>query len=60
MCKNNYEIRNGKKSTDPKEYRSKLDENSYLYKLKKFFNTKSNFTYLAFLINSIKSKKFFN
>ena len=59
LCKTNTEIRNAKKSIDPKEFRSQLDKNSFLYKLKKIINTKSNFTYLTFLINSIKSKKFF-
>ena len=59
LCKNNVEIRNSKKSTDPKEFRSKLNTNSFLYKVKKKFNTKTNFTYLVFLINSIKSSKFF-
>ena len=59
LCKTNFEVRNAKKSTNPKEFRSQLDKNSLLYKIKKFFNTKSNFTYLTFVINSIKSKKFF-
>ena len=59
LSKNNIEIRNSKKSTDPKEFRSYLDKKSILYKIKKLLNTKSNFTYLAFLINAIKSKKFF-
>ena len=59
LCKTNFEVRNAKKSTNPKEFRSQLDKNSLLYKIKKFFNTKSNFTYLTFAINSIKSKKFF-
>ena len=59
LCKTNIEIRNAKKSTDPKEFRSQLDKNSLLYKIKNLLNTKSNFTYLAFIINSIKSKKFF-
>ena len=52
-------IENSKKSTDPKEFRNYLHKNSFLFKLKNFLNTKSNFTYLVFLINSIKSKKFF-
>ena len=59
LCKENFEIRNAKKSTDPKEFRSHLDKSSILYKIKRFLNSRSNFTYLAFLINSIKSKKFF-
>ena len=41
LCKNNYEIRNGKKSTDPKEYRSKLDENSFLYKIARIATKKA-------------------
>ena len=59
LCRTNIEIRNDKKSTNPKEFRSALDKNSIFYKIKKFFNTKSNFTYFVFLINSIKSIKFF-
>mgnify|MGYP002026808503 CR=1 FL=1 len=59
LCKINSEIRNSKKSTDPKEFRSKLDSESFLYKIKKFFKVKTNFTYIVFLINSIKSSKFF-
>ncbi len=59
LCKTNIEIRNSKKSTDPIEYRSKLSTDSILFKLKKKFNFKTNFTYLVFLINSIKSSKFF-
>ena len=59
LCRTNIEIRNDKKSTNPKEFISELDKNSIFYKIKKFFNTKSNFTYFVFLINSIKSIKFF-
>mgnify|MGYP001364377661 CR=1 FL=1 len=59
LCKINSEIRNPRKSTDPIEFRSKLDKNSFLFKVKKFLNTKTNFTYLVFLINSLKSRKFF-
>ena len=59
LCRTNIEIRNDQKSTNPKEFRSALDKNSIFYKIKKFFNTKSNFTYFVFLINSIKSIKFF-
>ena len=59
LCKTNILIRNNGKSTDPKEFRAQLDKNSLLFKIKKFFNTKSNFTYFVFLINSIKSIKFF-
>jgi len=59
LCKTNIEIRNAKKSIDPKELRSQLDKNSLLYKIKNLLNAKSNFTYLTFIINSIKSKKFF-
>ena len=59
LCKTNVLIRNKGKSTDPKEFRAQLDKSSLLFKIKKLFNVKSNFTYLVFLINSIKSKKFF-
>ena len=59
LCKTNIMIRNNGKSTEPKEFRAQLDKNSLLFKIKKFFNTKSNFTYFVFLINSIKSIKFF-
>ena len=59
LCKKNVEIRNSKKSTDPKEFRSTLDKGSIFYKIKKRFKIKSNFTYIIFLINSLKSIKFF-
>ena len=55
----NKEIRNNKLSTNPKEYRAKLHENSFFYKIKKIFNTKTNFTYLIFLLNSFKLRDFF-
>lgn len=55
----NKEIRNNKLSIDPKEFRSSLDKDSFFYKIKTMFKIKSNFTYLIFLINSIKLKKFF-
>lgn len=55
----NKEIRNNKLSTDPKEFRSSLDRDSFFYKIKRIFKIKSNFTYLIFIINSIKLKKFF-
>ena len=56
---NNKEVRNNKLSTDPKEFRAKLDKNSFFYKIKIFFNFKTNFTYLVFLINSFKLRNFF-
>ena len=59
MCKENILISNKGESINPKELRSELDKNSILFKVKKFFKTKSNFTYLVFLINSFKLKKFF-
>ena len=59
LCKKNVEIRNSKKSTNPKEFRSTLDKGSIFYKIKKRFKIKSNFTYIIFLINSLKSIKFF-
>ena len=55
----NKEIRNNKISTNPKEFRSNLNKNSFFYKIKKFFNTKTNFTYIIFLINSFKLRNFF-
>ena len=57
--KKNVEIWNSKKSTNPKEFRSTLDKDSIFYKIKKRFKIKSNFTYIIFLINSLKSIKFF-
>ena len=41
LCKKNVEIRNSKKSTDPKEFRSALDKGSIFYKIKKRFKIKS-------------------
>ena len=55
----NKEIRNNKLSTNPKEFRSKLKKNSFLWKVKNLLSIKSNFTYLIFLINSLKLKNFF-
>ena len=55
----NKEVRNNKLSINPKEFRASLSEDSFFYKIKKFFNTKTNFTYLIFLINSFKLMKFF-
>lgn len=59
LCKQNEFISNNKKTTSPKEFRNKLDERTFLFKLKKIFNLKNNFTYPIFLINSLKIKKFF-
>ena len=59
LSKINKEIRNNKISTNPKEFRSSLNKNSFFYKLKRFFNTKTNFTYIIFLINSFKLRNFF-
>lgn len=55
----NKEIRNNQFSTNPLEYRSVLQKDTMFYKLKNFFKIKANFTYIIFLINSFKSKKFF-
>ena len=44
----NKEIRNNKLSTNPKEFRSKLKKNSFLWKVKNLLSIKSNFTYLIF------------
>lgn len=59
LCKNNKTIINKGKNIEPTEFRAKLDRDNYLFRLKKFFKTKSNLTYLSFLINSLKSIKFF-
>ena len=59
LCGINAPIENKRINIGPKELRSKLDKNSFLYKFKKFFNIKSNLTYFIFLVNSIKSIKFF-
>tara|TARA_B100000963_G_C22587639_1_gene653918 strand:+ start:564 stop:1364 length:801 start_codon:yes stop_codon:yes gene_type:complete len=59
LCKYNKFINNKKKSISPKEYRNKLDEKSIFFKIKKYFNLKSNFTYPIFLINALKLKKYF-
>lgn len=60
LCSENRLISNHKKSTNPNEFRSLLDKNSLLYKLKIFFNLKTNFTFIKFIINSFKLKKYFN
>ena len=59
LSKINREIRNNKISTNPKEFRTKLDKNTFFYSVKKLFKIKSNFTYLIFLINSFKLRNFF-
>ena len=59
LCKKNQYIENNKIYLNPKEFRSKLDEKSFFYKIKKIFKFKSNFTYLIFLINAFKLSKFF-
>ena len=59
LCKKNQYIENNKIYLNPKEFRSKLDEKSFFYKIKKIFKFKSNFTYLVFLINAFKLSKFF-
>ena len=53
------EQENKKIYLDPIEYRSKLDEKSFIYKVKRIFKFKSNFTYLVFIINAFKLSKFF-
>lgn len=55
----NKEIRNNKISTNPKEFRASLKTDSFFYKIKNLLNTKTNFTYLVFLLNSFKLKNFF-
>ena len=59
LCKNNKTISNVGKNIDPTEFRAELDQDSYLYRLKKLLKTRSNLTYINFLINSLKSIKFF-
>jgi len=59
LSKINKEIRNNKISTNPKEFRTSLNKNSFFYKIKNLFKTKTNFTYLIFLINSFKLRNFF-
>jgi hypothetical protein len=58
-CLENKFIDNGKKSTSPIEQRNKLNEKHAFFKIKKYLNLKSNFTYPLFLINSLKLKKYF-
>tara|TARA_B100001564_G_C20589204_1_gene646999 strand:- start:503 stop:1267 length:765 start_codon:yes stop_codon:yes gene_type:complete len=58
-CKKNSFIKNSKIYTSPKEFRNKLDEKSFFFKIKKYFNLKNNFTYPVFLINALKLKKYF-
>ena len=59
LCKLNEMIDNKRKNIQPTEMRSQLNKDSILFKLKKALNTKSNFTFLKFLINSMKLKKYF-
>ena len=59
FCKKNKFVENKKKSIRPIEYRNKMDEKSFLFKLKKYLKLRTNFTYPIFLINSFKLKKYF-
>ena len=59
LCKSNKVITNAGKNIEPVEFRAELNQSSYLYRLKKLFKTRSNLTYINFLINSVKSIKFF-
>ena len=59
LCRKNNFIENFKKSTNPIEYRNKLDKKSLFFKLKKYFKLKTHFTYPTFLINAFKVKKYF-
>ena len=59
LCLENKFIDNRKKSTSPVEQRNILSEKSIFFKIKKYFNLKSNFTYPIFLINALKLKKYF-
>ena len=59
LCIENRFIDNKKKSTSPVEFRNQLDETSVFYKVKNYFNLRSNFTYPVFLANALKLKKYF-
>ena len=59
LCLENKFIDNRKKSTSPVEQRNILSDKSIFFKIKKYFNLKSNFTYPIFLINALKLKKYF-
>lgn len=59
LSKINKEIRNGKLSTNPIEFRASLKKNSFFFKLKNILGVKTNFSYLVFLINAFKLKKYF-
>ena len=60
LCKKNKIISNNKKYIHPDEMRGELSNQSILYKLKRIFNLKTNFTYIQFLLNNFKLKKFFH
>jgi len=59
LSKINKEIRNGRLSTNPIEFRALLNKNSFFFKLKNILGVKTNFSYLVFLINAFKLKKYF-
>lgn len=59
LCRKNNFIENFKKSTNPVEYRNKLDKKSLFFKLKKYFKLRTHFTYPIFLINAFRLKKYF-
>ena len=59
LSKINKEIRNGKLSTNPIEFRASLKKNSFFFKIKNILGVKTNFSYLVFLINVFKLKKYF-
>ena len=59
LCKKNKFIENSKKSIKPTEYRNNINEKNFLFKIKKYFKLRTNFTYPIFLINSFKLKKYF-
>ena len=59
LCKINEPLTNKRLDLNAMDYSGKLDEKRTLYKIKNFFKIKTNFTYLVFLINSIKVSKFF-
>tara|TARA_B110000503_G_C7080603_1_gene384967 strand:+ start:469 stop:1269 length:801 start_codon:yes stop_codon:yes gene_type:complete len=60
LCKKNKMVVNNKCSSNPEDYRNFIANNTFFYKIKKLFYLKKiNFTYLIFLINSIRLRNFF-
>lgn len=59
LCKKNIFVDNKKTTINPTEFRNSLNKNSIFYKIKNFFKLRSNFTYLVFIVNAFKLKKYF-